>query len=150
MNEPERIRCDEFSRLLLGSSLKAASLEGLAEASASFQEFRVQAVKQASGKNQLSQRIAARWQQTVARPATTDANVMLHTLEGLAQKQIELDRRMRESRTELLDKLKALDAFATAQASWRSSLDEMRQQIVELRKRLESVDKSPSNGATSQ
>jgi chromosome segregation ATPase len=148
MNEPERIRCDEFSRILLGSSLKAASLEQLAEASASYQDFRVQAVAQASGKNELSQRIAARWRQTVVRTPPSDANSLLHTLEGLAQKQIELDRRMRESRAELLDKLKALDAFATAQASWRSSLQEMRQQIFELRKRLESVDNSPSNGAT--
>lgn len=145
MNEPERNRCEELSRLFLGQ--KRGPVDELAKSSGSFQDFRIRLVQRAATKDELAKRVAARWQTTIAKgtPAA-DANSLLHMLEGMAQRQAELERSMREARAEVLDHLKTLDTFATAQASWRASLDDLRHQMALVRKGLAQVDKCPATG----
>jgi hypothetical protein len=148
MNEPEKIRCEEYSRAIFGKSVKNAELEDLVKGSSSFEEFRIRMVHKFANKNEYSKKIAVRWQSTVVKTDDhhTDANILLHMLESLAQRQVELERKMREANAELLDRLQALDAAATTQAVWRTNLDEIRDQIAEIRKNLEQLEVLPSRG----
>jgi hypothetical protein len=144
MNELEKKRCEEYSRILFGKSVKGDDLEELVRASSSFEDFRIRVVYKFANKNENSKQISLRWRNSVAKvEEVPDGNSLLHVLEGLAQKQVELERKMREGNTELLDKLQALDAAATTQASWRINLDEIRYQIAEIRKGLECLEEVP-------
>jgi hypothetical protein len=147
MNEPEKVRCEEYSRAIFGKSVKNAELEDLVKGSSSFEEFRIRMVHKFSNKNEHSKKIAVRWQTTIVKTDDRpDANILLHMLESLAQRQVELERKMRESNAELLEKLQALDKAATTQAVWRTNLDEIRDQIAEIRKNLEQLEVLPSRG----
>jgi len=148
MNEPEKIRCEEYSRAIFGKSVKTAELEDLVKGSSSFEEFRIRMVHKFAHKTEYSKKIAVRWQGTVVKRADElpDANILLHMLESLAQRQVELERKMREANAELLQKLQTLDAAATTQAVWRANLDEIRDQIAEIRKNLEQLEVLPSRG----
>src|SRR5271168_4106899 len=98
MNEPEQVRCEEYSRALFGKSIKSDELEDLLKGSASFEEFRIRLVQQFANKNEFSKRIAVRWQSTaVQADDRLDANILLHMLEGLAQRQVDLERKIREA-----------------------------------------------------
>jgi hypothetical protein len=147
MNEPEKVRCEEYSRAVFGKSVKNSELEDLVRGSSSFEEFRIRMVHKFANKNELSKKITVRWQNTVVKSDDSpDANILLHMLESLAQKQIELERKMREANTELLERFQALDAAATAQAVWRTNIDEICVQIAEIRKSLEHLEGLPSRG----
>jgi hypothetical protein len=148
MNEPEKIRCEEYSRAIFGKSLKNSELEDLVKGSSSYDEFRIRAVHKFASRNEYSKKIAVRWQSTVVVKTDDhpDANILLHMLESLAQRQVELERKMREANAELLAKLQALDAAATTQAVWRANLDEIRDQIAEIRKNLEQLEVLPTRG----
>jgi hypothetical protein len=147
MNEPEKVRCEEYSRAVFGKSVKNSELEDLVKGSSSFEEFRIRMVHKFANKNELSKKISLRWQNTIVKSDdSVDANILLHMLESLAQKQIELERKMREANTELLERLQALDVAATAQAMWRTSLDEICVQIAEIRKSLELLEGLPPRG----
>ncbi len=147
MNEPERIRCEEYSRALFGKSVKNNDFEDLVKGSSSFEEFRIRVVHKFANKYEHSKKVAVRWQSTVVKTDDSpDANILLHRLESLAQKQIDLERKMREANAEMLDRLQALDAAATAQSGWRTDLDEIRAQIAEIRKNLEHLEELPSRG----
>ncbi len=116
MNEPERIRCEEYSRALFGKSVKNNDFEDLVKGSSSFEEFRIRVVHKFANKYEHSKKVAVRW------------------------------RKMREANAEMLDRLQALDAAATAQSGWRTDLDEIRAQIAEIRKNLEHLEELPSRG----
>jgi hypothetical protein len=147
MNDPETNRCEEYSRILFGKSVKGGELNDLVRGSASFEDFRIRVVHKFANRNEHSKKITMRWHNSVAKAADShDANSLLHMLENLALKQIELERRMREATVELLEKLKALDAHSTAQAAWRTSFDEIRNQMAEIRSRLEHLEEVPSRG----
>jgi DNA repair exonuclease SbcCD ATPase subunit len=147
MDEPQKNRCEEYSRALFGKSVKNSELEDLVKGSSSFDEFRVRVVHKFASRNEYSKKIAVRWQSTVVKSDDhPDANILLHMLESLAQRQIELERKMREANAELLERFQALDAAATTQASWRANLDEVRHQIAEIRKDLEKLEVVPSRG----
>lgn len=147
MNEPEKVRCAEYSRALFGKSVKNGDFEDLLRGSSSFEEFRIRLVHKFAGKSEHSKKVAVRWQSTVTkRNDSPDGNILLHKLESLAQKQIELERKMREANAELLDKLHALDAAATVQAGWRTNLEEIRTQIAAIRGDLEHLEELPSHG----
>jgi DNA repair exonuclease SbcCD ATPase subunit len=149
MNEPEKIRCEEYSRALFGKSVKNNELEDLVKGSSSYDEFRVRVVHKFSNRNEYSKRIAGRWQSTIVVKTADhlpDANILLHMLEGIAQRQVEVERKMREANAELLERLQTLDAAATTQAIWRANLDEIRDQIGAIRKSLERLEELPSRG----
>jgi len=147
MDEPEKNRCEEYSRALFGKSVKNNEFEDIVKGSSSFDEFRVRLVHKFASRNEYSKKIAVRWQSTVGKTDDhPDANILLHMLESLSQRQIELERKMREANTELLERFQALDAAATTQASWRANLDEVRHQIAEIRKDLEKLEMVPSRG----
>ena len=147
MNEPEKNRCEEYSRAIFGKSLKNSELEDLVKGSSSFDEFRIRAVHKFASRNEYSKKIAVRWQSTLVKTDDrTDANILLHMLESLAQRQVELERKMREANAELLERFQALDKAATTQAVWRANLDEIRDQISEIRKNLEQLEVLPSRG----
>jgi hypothetical protein len=147
MNEPEKVRCQEYSRALFGKSIKNAELEDLVKGSSSFDEFRIRVVHKLANRNEYSKQIAVRWQSTVVKTDDRpDANILLHMLESLALKQVELERKWREANAELLERLQTLDASATTQAVWRANLDGIRDQIAEIRKNLEHLEELPSRG----
>jgi hypothetical protein len=147
MNEPEKGRCEEYSRALLGKALKSGDLEDLVKGSASFEEFRVRAVHKYAEKNDSLRKVTARWRKNVVKTEESpDANTLLHMVEGLSERQIELERKMREANAELLERLKALDSAATTQATWRTTLDETRYQIAEIRQCLERLEEVPVRG----
>jgi hypothetical protein len=147
MNEPEKVRCEEYSRAIFGKSVKNGDLEELVKGSVSFEEFRIRLVHRFSNKNEHSKRIAARWQDTVVKTNNhSDANILMHMLESLALKQIEIERKLREANADLLARFQALDAAATDHATWRVHLDEIREQIVGMRKNLVHMEELPSRG----
>jgi septin family protein len=147
MNEPEKGRCEEYSRVLFGKSLKNPELEDLVKGTSSYEEFRIRAVAKFAPKSENSKQITLRWRNSVVQTDDSlDANILLHRLESLAERQTELERKMREANGELLERLKALDSLATAQATWRTTLDEIRCQIAEIRKSLERLEQLPSRG----
>jgi hypothetical protein len=147
MNEPERIRCEEYSRAVFGKSVKNGDFEDLVKGSSSFEEFRIRVVQEFANKSEHSKKVVVRWQSTVVkREDFPDANILLHKLESLAQKQIDIERQIREANAALLDRLQALDAAAAAQSGWRTSLDEIRTQIAEIRNGLEHLEELPSHG----
>jgi hypothetical protein len=147
MNEPERVRCEEYSRAVFGKSLKNADFEDLIKGNTSFEEFRIRVVHKFANKNEYSKKIAVRWQSTVGKADDQpDANILLHMLESLAQRQIELQRKLREANTQLLERLQILDTAATAQSGWRTDLDEIRTQIAQIRHGLEQLEDLPSRG----
>jgi seryl-tRNA synthetase len=147
MNEPERARCEEYSRAVFGKSVKNGDFEDLLKASASFAEFRIRIVHRFSNKNEHSKKIAVRWQSVVGKADDhPDANILLHMLESLAQKQIDLERRIREANTQLLERLQTLDTAATSASGWRTDVEEIRTQITEIRKSLEHLEELPSRG----
>jgi hypothetical protein len=149
MNEPEKSRCEDYSRAVFGKAVKKSELEDIVKASSSFQDFRIRVVHKWSAKNEHSKKIAARWQNTVAKPAALpDANILLHMLESLAQKQIDLERKLREANADLLARLQVLDAAATSQAVWRNQLEEMRCQIATIRGNLARLEDLPTRGAS--
>ena len=147
MNEPEKVRCAEYSRALFGKSVKNGDFEDLLKGSSSFEEFRIRLVHKFASKNEHSKKVAVRWQATVThKNDSPDGNILLHKLESLAQKQIELERKMREANADLLDKLHTLDTAATVQSGWRTNLEEIRTQIAEIRRNLEHLEELPSRG----
>src|ERR1700722_2354193 len=146
MNEPERARCEDYSRALFGKTVKKAEFEDIVKGSASFEDFRIRVVHRCSGKSEQSKKIAARWQSTVVKSAPfPDANILLHMLESLAQKQIDLERKLRDANADLLARLQVLDAAATGQAAWRTHLEEIRGQIAVIRGNLARSEDVPSN-----
>jgi len=146
MNDPEKVRCQEYSRFLFGKSLKGVDLEDLMKGSSSFEEFRIRVVHKFASKNDNSRKIKIRWGNSVTHTnESPDANSLLHMLESLSQKQTQLEQKMRGANAELLEKLAVLDAAATAQATWRTKLEEIRYQIAEIRKRLEHLEELPSH-----
>jgi predicted nucleic acid-binding Zn-ribbon protein len=145
MDETQRRRCSEFARLLFGRSLKSGDIEGLAKQCSSYEEFRIRLVLQLSISNEVSQRIATRWRDALKKSDdTVDANVLLHMLEALADRQAGLEQQMRQANVELLDKLKAIDGAASAQAVLRTNLEEYRAQIAAIRAQLEHMDDIPA------
>jgi len=147
MNEPEKGRCEEYSRVLFGKSLRGGDLEDLVKGSSSYEEFRVRVVHKLANKDEKSKQITVRWRNSVAKKDDSpDANILLHMLESLAEKQTELERKMRDANAELLERLKTLDSAATTQATWRTTLEETRYQIAEIRKCLEGLEELPSCG----
>jgi len=149
MNEPERVRCEEYSRAVFGKSVKTGDFEDLLKGSASFEEFRIRVVHRFANRTEHSKKVASRWQSTVG-PVDEhpDANILLHMLESLAQRQIDLEKTMRQANAELLDRLQALDGAATAQSGWRANLEELCTQIAVIRKSLEHLEELPSRGGT--
>jgi chromosome segregation ATPase len=148
MNEPEKEKCQEYSQVLFGKSLKGAEFHDLVRESSSYEEFRVRSVAKIAPRSADSKQIAVRWRSSVERANDSpDANGLLHKLESLAEKQNELERKMRDANGELLAKLRALDSLATAQETWRSALDEIRCQIAEIRQSLERSEELPLRGA---
>jgi hypothetical protein len=147
MNELEKMRCEEYSRAIFGKSVKNKELEDLVKGSASFEEFRIRVVHKCSNRNEQTKKIAARWQSTLVKPdAVPDANILLHMLESLAQKQVDLERKLREANADLLSRLQVLDAAATGQAVWRTNLEEIRDQIAVIRRNLAQLEEVPSRG----
>jgi len=147
MNDPEKVRCEEYSRAIFGKSVKTKDLEDLVKGSASFEDFRIRVVHKCSKLNDHTKQVVVRWQSTLAKPANVpDANILLHMLEGLSLKQTDLERKLREANAELLSRLQALDAAATGQAAWRFSLDEMREQIAVIRRNLAQLEELPATG----
>jgi hypothetical protein len=147
MNDPERVRCEEYSRAIFGKSVKHGDFEDLVKGSSSFEEFRIRLVHKFAHKNEQSKKIAVRWQSTATKANDSpDANILLHRLESLAQKQVELERKVREANADWLEKLRILDAAATAQSGWRTSLDDIRTQIAEIRQNLEHLEELPARG----
>jgi hypothetical protein len=145
MNEPEKAKCEDYSRALFGKAVKKAELEDILKGSASFEDFRIRVVHRCSGKNEHSKKIVARWQSTVVKSDSfPDANILLHMLESLAQKQIDLERKLREANADLLARLQVLDAAATGQAAWRLQLEEIRGQIAVIRGNLARSEDLPS------
>lgn len=145
MNKSEKGRCEEYSRVLLGKSLKAAEFEDLFKGSSSYEEFRIRAVAKLAPRSGNSNQIALHWRNSVKQIENSiDANTLLNRLESLAEKQTELDRKMREANGELLARLKALDSLAISQETWATALNEIRYQIVEMRKSLEHLEDLPS------
>jgi hypothetical protein len=146
MNEPEKTRCEDYSRMLFGKALKKGEFEEIVKASASFADFRIRVVHRCSARNEHSKQIAARWQSTVARPEPVpDANILLHMLESLSQKQLDMERKLREASADLLARLQVLDAAATSHAAWRSQLEEIRGQIAVIRGNLARSEDIPSH-----
>jgi hypothetical protein len=79
--------------------------------------------------------------------AAPDANLLLHVLEKLVLKHTDLERKMRDSNVELLEKFKTVDTAATALAAWRTHWDDMRIQISGIRGGLENSTETPSRAA---
>jgi hypothetical protein len=149
MNEPEKAKCDEYSRALFGKAVKKAEFEEVVKGSLSFEDFRIRVVHRCRGKNEHSKKIAAHWQSTMVKPEPfPDANILLHMLESLAQKQIDLERKLRDANADLLARLQVLDAAATGQAAWRIQLDEIRGQIAVIRETLARTEDLPSYGVS--
>jgi hypothetical protein len=135
--------------MLFGKAVKKSEIEEIVRGSESYEEFRIRVVHRCFGKNEHSTKIAARWQSTVAKPdPLPDANILLHMLESLAQKQIDLERKLREANAQLLSKLQELDAAATSHAAWRKQLDEMRGQIAVIRGNLARSEQLPLSGGS--
>jgi hypothetical protein len=144
MNESERARCAQYTQILFGKSLKSRDADDLISLCSSFDEFRIRVVLEFSQKAEALKKVAAHWRGSAVREdKAPDANIMLHMLENLSQKQNDLERKMRDTSAELLAKLQAIDGVATAQAEWRNSIDEIRTQITVLRNRLDYVDEVP-------
>jgi hypothetical protein len=147
MNEPDRVRCQEYSRAVFGKSLKNGDFEDLVKAGTSFQEFRIHLVHKFANKNEHSKQIAVRWRTALGgADDQPDANILLHKLEGLAQRQTDLERKMREANALLLEGLQTLDTAATVQSGRRADLDEIRTQIAQIRQGLEHLEELPSRG----
>jgi hypothetical protein len=146
MNESEKTKCEDYSRILFGKAVKKTELEEIVKGSSSYEDFRIRAVGRCFSKNEHSTKIAARWQSTVAKPEPLpDANILLHMLESLAQKQVDLERRLREANADLLTRLQALDAAATGHAAWRTQSEEIRGQIAAIRGNLARLEHLPSH-----
>ena len=144
MNESELSQCEQYSQVLFGKSLKRRDIEDLVKLCSSFEEFRVRVVLKFSPKTEAAKKVAANWRESAVEEVDSpDANILLHMLENLSQKQNDLDRKMRDAAAELLDKLKAIDTAATAQAEWRTNIEDIRSQVSALRKRLDHVDEIP-------
>jgi hypothetical protein len=144
MNESELARCAQYSQILFGKSLKSRDADDLVSLCSSFEEFRIRVILQFSQKAEAPRKVAAHWRASaVKEDGSPDANITLHMLENLSQKQNDLERKMRDTSAELLAKLQAIDSVATAQGEWRSSIDEIRTQIAVLRNRLDQVDEVP-------
>jgi len=147
MNEPEKLRCQEYSRAVFGKSIKNSELEDLVRGSASFEEFRIRVVHRYSNKSENSRKIVIRWRNvTPSSDASPDTNILFHMLESLSQKQIDLERKLRDANADLLDRLQVLDAAATGQAAWRTNLEEIRDQIAVIRVNLSRSEELPSHG----
>lgn len=147
MNEPEKERCEEYSRVLLGRALRSSDLEDLLGGSSSYEEFRIHVVQKLAERNDNLRRITLLWRKSAVKAdESPDANILLHRIESLTEKQAGLERKMREATVELLGKLKALDSAATAQAGWSATLGETRYQIAEIRRCLEHLEEVPSHG----
>jgi hypothetical protein len=145
MNESELGQCEQYSQMLFGKSLKSRDAEDLVKLCSSFEEFRVRAVLKFSQKTEAAKKVAAHWRASAVKEVESpDANILLHMLENLSQKQNDLERKMRDATAELLDKLKAIDTAATAQAEWRTNIDDMRLQVSALRKKVDHVDEIPA------
>ncbi len=131
--------------MLFGKSLKRRDVEDLLKLCSSFEEFRVRVVLTFSKATEAAKKVAAHWRATAVKEVDSpDANILLHMLEKLSQKQNDLERKMRDATAELLDKLKAIDTAATAQAEWRTNIDDIRSQVSAMRKRLDHVEEIPT------
>jgi hypothetical protein len=138
MNESELARCAQYTQILFGKSLKSRDADELVRLCSSFDEFRIRLVLKFSQKTEALKKVAAHWRASaVKEDKSPDANIMLHMLENLSQKQSDLELKMRDTSAELLAKLQAIDSVATAQSEWRNSIDEIRTQLTLLRTRLD-------------
>jgi DNA-binding transcriptional MerR regulator len=148
MDDIERGQCEQYSRILFGKFAKGKDFEDLIKGCRSYRDFRIHAVQKFANKNETSKKISQRWQGSLAKPdAAPDANLLMHILETLGIKHTDLERQIREATGDLLEKFKTLDTAATAQASWRTNLGDIRLQIDGIRSRLEHLDEMPSRGS---
>jgi hypothetical protein len=145
MDDIERVQCEQYSRIVFGKFAKGKEFDDLIKGSFSYRDFRIHAIQKFANKTETLKRISQRWQGSVAKPDTgPDANRLLHMLETLVVKHADLERRIREANTDLLDKFKTLDTAATSQATWRTHLAEMRLQIAGVRSDLEHSEEMAS------
>lgn len=123
MNEREKLHCLEFAQLLLGDLSNGAEVKNLIEGSESLANFRVDLILKFEGSVASIKKIATQWRESIYRTdAGSDHNELWHTTEIMVLKQYEIEHALRGSTSEMLDKLKTVDSFATRQAAMRDEL----------------------------
>lgn len=141
MNEREKLQCRELARLLLGESGGGSDVENLIERSSALPNFRIALMLKFEGSNASIKRIVAKWRESVySSEPSDDGSDLRHAVEVMTLKQTEIESTLRQSTSEMLDKLKTIDSFTTIQAAMRDELAVMGDLIGRFSNQFASAD----------
>lgn len=141
MNPREKQQCLEFAQLLLGDSGRGTDIAILVDRCESLPVFRIALLLEFEASIVSIQRVVAKWRESLSRSdAGSDSSGLHFAAEMMALKQSELERALRDSTSEMLDKLKMIDTFTTQQAALRDELLVMGELISGIGKRAVTPD----------
>ena len=145
MNDLDKRRCLEFAQLVLGRAARKSEVDTTAENCESFAEFRIALVLQHEGSLAVAKKVTARWRESLQKHHTSsNGNDLMHTAELLAMKHSEIEQQLRVSTADMLDKLRAIDTLATAQAQMRTRLSEIGDLVYQFRSQITQLDHDSS------
>ena len=129
-------RAQRLYELLLGRSGRKEQLRELTDRVERFEDFRISLVRQCEASEAFSD-VLVDWRRRVAAwGAETDDRKLMHDLEILSLKQVEIEKLLKANEATLMNKLRALDADATGLVELNRSVRKIRAAIEEHRKNL--------------
>ena len=139
MTQADLQKCQRLYELLLGRNGRKDQLRRLTERAESFEHFRLRLIHECKD-NKVLVAVVAGWRRRLADwSVETDDRKLMHDLELLTLKQVEIEKLLKASEASLIDKLRALDAGATGLVELTRSVHEVRAAIEEHRRRLADV-----------
>jgi hypothetical protein len=136
MTQDDAQRAQRLHEILLERNGRKEQIRELTERVNGFDAFRISLVRRFEANEALAG-VLAEWRRRLAVwTAETDDRKLMHDIEVLSLKQVEIEKLLRAREETLVNKLRALDEEATGLVELNRSVREVRSAIEEHRKRL--------------
>jgi len=145
MIESDVEKSRRLSTILFGKALAGSELDELISQHSTFRSFRAALVDHMSSRNSNARVVVDHWRdQLRMEQSAADANALLTKLENIVMTQRDLEKKLRDGMTELLNQMSAIDRVASAHGACQNTLAELQTQIATLRNRIDAHDALPA------
>lgn len=144
MNDLDRSRCVEFAQLFLGNNFQTGSVNQTIDECGSFSSFRVRFISESVDSIESTRQVVTKWRESIQskRQIPNDKDDLTHTIELLVVRQGEIERLIKESTADMLEKLRAIDSLATIKERVLSNLSEVNDLIFQFQKQLKDIEEA--------
>jgi len=142
MTQTEIEKCERLYLLIKGRAFSATEKEEIQSRVKSYPEFRIRLISE-FGWIADTTAVANKWLNYAMRgDETADGNELLHAMESLAEKQLELEEKMKLANDLLIEKFCDIDNLAKSQQEIKEQIAEMQSLISRFRHRLVEITHS--------